>query len=526
MTCPHPTSPFSSITTGPATSKYVGLTAEQISFLDSVLDSASKSHVSPEVRSAQAKEAHERWARRAAADSDRATRLKTRSETSFRQASARARARQTAHERRTAKWRAEAASAAAVSALTSSDAGTPAMTAGEKMALALSALPADARARAEQTVASLRAQTAASADGIITLDSRAFKEAIGQTPRPFHTVVTVNALTTQHRCPPCKRLHDALSFSAKYFQSHPDSADGVPVFFVNVELARSGDLVKQLGLQPPTSAVIPPMLTGPAQSPAELVSMARYRYAPTPKPTEADLATFVGRGTGFTVPTSTPGEGIPKGKIITGIAVLGAAILGVYFFYDKLDFFRQFTGLYAILAWIGYIYGVSGGMFNTLNKTPFSTVARDGSPSYIAPGHMQQFGAESVIMAAANLACALVCVVLSAYAFDKTSSAKHLGITQNVQTAAIAAEGAAAAASNGGKLSKAAEEAADPPASTQLDDKLASAISYVTPTNMIGRVVVPLVLTALFFAGWRWIIAVYTWKNKGYRYGFVWGWSW
>jgi hypothetical protein len=129
-------------------------------------------------------------------------------------------------------------------------------------------------------------------------------------------------------------------------------------------------------------------------------------------------------------------------------------------------------------------------------------------------------------------------VLLTAYAFDRSTSAKHLEVRQNVQHVA-AAEAAAAAgaagdehgdssatAKKGGRGGKRVAGSAvttldDVPPSTTIDDTTIDAVVSILPPSL-GLQVVPFMFAALFITGWAWIVNIYTLKNRGYNYGRVW----
>lgn len=412
----------------------------------------------------------------------------------------------------------------------------------------LAKLPVDIQSKARANGAEMRRLAAAAPSGQISMDAAQVDELILAGPRPYHVIVTGTALTNAHRCDVCRLLDAAQAVVSDRLRSQNAAliGDGVPVYFVTLELAHQAEAIKAFSLQPPSSVAFGFTLDGRRSTPRDLVLAARHRFSPSQAPSPNDVVTFVARATGVTI--ALPTAAVPMSAALGGLAIITAVVVALYFFYDKLSFFRRLTPLYAVGACVGYIYGVSGGMFNVISKTAFSGIGRDGLPTYIAPGHQQQFGAESVILGASYLACALVCVLLTAYAFDRSTSAKHLEVKQNVafEAAVADARSSAAAASSssdssgsgsGSKSAKAsraraadvpvsAEAAAvasgDVPPSITLDDALVTVVAKVLPKTAGLKDILPLALAALYVFGWTWIVQVYTRKNAGYRYGRVW----
>ncbi len=225
------------------------------------------------------------------------------------------------------------------------------------------------------------------------MDSATYRKYVHQSPRPYWTVVTFTALTSSHRCPTCTKFNDVAHVpAARLYNTRLEKnqasattlvdagaeAKAYPVFFVVVDAARNQEIFQALAIQSaPVTFMLQPQFK--VRNPATFAEVysnlkSRHRLNPTNSPTRTDMTGFVARFTGETL---TFPESTPVLPLILLLLTACAGVAGIYYLWDQLLVLRNFTLPYALLSWLGYVYGVSGMMFNNLNNVPWA--GRDGS---------------------------------------------------------------------------------------------------------------------------------------------------
>lgn len=254
----------------------------------------------------------------------------------------------------------------------------------------------DIRRRGHEKLRWLLAQSAASRSRLINIDTPNYNAMVNEGPRPYHLMLVYTALSSAHSCHYCHMANDALVPVAQaHFErsrgqvahvlaanstADIDHAD-LPVFFVNVDMARNGELFKELRFtSAPYMLLAPPRLGTATLKPNDfLKSLApRYRFNLQASMAPADFNSFVNKLVGCHVQLDDVKPGLTD--LIGALVVLGAlGFVGVRFGADIIATLRSFRGVkaFAMVAGLAlYCWSISGGFYNILVQTQTTRAPR------------------------------------------------------------------------------------------------------------------------------------------------------
>jgi len=377
------------------------------------------------------------------------------------------------------------------------------------------------REEAQSNLDWMRKQAMNAPDGIIRMTTSEFLGRVHSSPRPYWTVATFTALTPGIApCEQCKEFyHNAQVPIAKRnldaLKQQPGANRALegdvalsefPVFYVILEPHQTRELWAELQIRNvPYTIMYPPSHVSKPRDISDLrrfVSKIPYemKLQPTAQLTQQTLGSLVSRSIGAELPHLQdpdgrgPGDKVPALPAVIALLVLAALGAGVFVFWDYVILLRQFTLPYCLLACGAFIYGTSGFQFNRLNGVPWSR-----GQHYISPSHNSQLGAEAVIVASVNAILASVMVALIV-----------LVVPGKLPW----------------KLTKNAEEALEPegpskPQTVGKASKFESLFDQVR-AKLLSSTAAQLTMLGLFVYVWYQNLGLYTFKNRGYKYGFVW----
>lgn len=347
----------------------------------------------------------------------------------------------------------------------------------------------------------LAAQAAKSSTHMISMDASNFHKYVNEGPRPYFLMLQFTALTSSHNCHYCHLANAAIMpVAAAHYErtkaqtefvlasnSTADIADAdLPVFFVNIEMARNGELFKELKLQSaPNMMLAPPRLSTNTLRGFDFIKTlpGRYRFNLQASMQPSDFGSFINKNARINLPLDAPKPTFME--LLSTLIVLGLiAVAGLRWGLTILLKVREFKGIKWFILIVGcglYCWCIGGGMYNIIRQTQFSGGNRDGSTNYINGDARDQFSAEGYIIGALNLACAAALVFVNTLSFEETQV--------------------------GGKQS-------------------AAATKQLSPMQNLKNAVMPYLSSGVcliaFVFVWSRIVGIYNMKNPGYRLGFVW----
>lgn len=355
------------------------------------------------------------------------------------------------------------------------------------------------RRKGHRKVEWLLAQTAKSSSRMINFDSLAYHTYVNEGPRPYFLMIVYTALSSSHNCPYCHMANDALIpvaqahyartqslasalLSANSTADIPES--DLPVFYANVDMARCGDIFKELKFtSAPYMLLAPPRLgTNTLKSNMFLGGLAqRYRFNLQASMAPADFNNFIHKLTGAAERVEIGAAKPGLVELLLMLSVLGSlGFVGVRYGHAILLSLRSWRGVKSFALMVGlalYCWCISGGMYNIIRGTQFAENRRDGSVNYINGDARDQYAAEGLIIGVLNLSAAIALVVVNTRGWSEAPAA-------------------------GSSKAK--------PSPVQL------------LWNALAPFLSPGVCLALAVFLWSRILAIYTQKNGHYRMGWVW----
>jgi len=367
------------------------------------------------------------------------------------------------------------------------------------------------RRRSQEKLRALLSLAGKSSTRIINFDSAAFQSFVNEGPRPYHLVLTFTALTSQHSCPYCHMVQAGMAPTAiahygrsKEVVSHVLSGgtspadlneDELPVFFANIDMARNGPLFKEVGFNSaPYVVLAPPRLGTTTQKSSEFMKALpqKYRFNLQQSMSSSDFVSFVGKCTQIYVNVETAKPGFMD--LLFSLLILALiAFVGIKYGPSIIVSARQVRSVRTLLLIGGcalYCWCISGGMYNIIRGTQFAETRKDGSVNYINGDPRDQYAAEGLIIGVLNLACAGVIIIANIRAFDE-------GFGSVTGVSGVSGVG----------VSKSRQQPV-----------------WVHLLNAIAPALSPMACLGLAFGFWFKIVDIYSRKNWGYRYGFVWRW--
>jgi hypothetical protein len=361
----------------------------------------------------------------------------------------------------------------------------------------------DIRRKGHEKLKWLLSASAKSGSRVISMDTATYNAYVNEGPRPYFLLMQYTALTSAHSCQYCHMANDAIVPVAQANYEHnkalvagvlasnstadlPESS--LPVFFATVDMARNGELFKEIKYSSaPTILLAPPRLGTKTLKSLDFVRTLapRYRFNLQASMSSGDFQGFVNKLAARHVQLDAVKPGL--GDLLVMLVVLsGIAAVAFKYGLTVLHALREMRGVKNVVLVLGlvlYCWCIAGGMYNVIRGTQFADVQKDGTTNYINGDARDQFAAEGLIIGVLNVGAALALVMLNTRAFDDS----------------YATGGSGAAAAGKAKLTP---------------------LGHLK--NALSPLFTPVVCSAIALALWYRVLAIYSIKNRGYRYGFVW----
>lgn len=301
----------------------------------------------------------------------------------------------------------------------------------------------DNRKRAQEKLNWMNKEAGRSSQRIISMDVDTFKTYVNDGPRPYWVFAAFTSLMQTK--PVCHQCHDAYSqyvplaiahhehrrnmptatVPALYFDLNNTHAQAdehkMPVFFVQLEASRSGklfDILKLNGV--PAIMLVPPR---PATSTPDLRTFLtslppRYRYQLNqPRFESSGLNTFINKYAGQMV--NLDQKQVDYGDVLMGFLMLVTGGVFVYLWITGRIVLKVQRHSFVIIAWFGYMYCISGGMYNIIRGTQWASYEDGGKKfSYIHPQFRDQHSSEGFMMGMLQILCGLMMTLLVVRAFE------------------------------------------------------------------------------------------------------------
>ena len=239
------------------------------------------------------------------------------------------------------------------------------------------------RRKGHRKVEWLVSQSAKSSTRIINFDSLAYHTYVNEGPRPYFLMIVYTALTASHNCPYCHMANDALvpvaqahwsrtQTLASHLLSANSTADipesDLPVFYVNVDMARCADIFKELKFtSAPYMILAPPRLgTNTLKSNVFLGTLPqKYRFNLQASMQPSDFNNFIHKLTGASERVEIGAAKPGVVELLLMLSVLGSlAFVGVRYGSVILLGLRSWRGVksFALMGGLAlYCWCISGG---------------------------------------------------------------------------------------------------------------------------------------------------------------------
>lgn len=259
-----------------------------------------------------------------------------------------------------------------------------------QLAAALLALPALCLAQAEDQAAKF-AQLAASNGGVISLDTKLFRELTAR-DRQWSATIQLTALGAAFKCMPCKEFEPVFKSTGKAWSKVPSETRNQH-FFGSIDFETGQEIFRELGLQtaPVVLSYVP--TKGPRASARPRVDPITYDFNNNGFGID-ELVEELSRITPAPIPYSKP---LPWALIFTALGLILSVIVITPYVLPVLTSRWTWAAvtIYVILIMVG------GQMFVRIRNSPTFMPARGGGLNFIVAGFQNQLGAEVYIVAAA-----------------------------------------------------------------------------------------------------------------------------
>ena len=339
------------------------------------------------------------------------------------------------------------------------------------------------REDAQEKVEHLHSLTAKSSSRVINLDDAAYKRYVLEGNRPYYVVLTFTALGAGTQCAMCHEFQRTLAMvAAQYHEDHPSvgsySAAQPAVFFVNMDASRNRDVFDAMKLSTaPTSIILPPRSTSKPMKLSTVLSATpgKARFGLQAKNHPHDVVLWLHKNSGQMVTINY--NAVNGEEIVIGVLFALTLLFVVYRYFEPIMAFRHNPNLrfvLCLLGWTAYMWCISGGMYNIIKGNIFAHTEKDRPTEYISNEPRDQYGAEGLILGFTIIAASAFLVLCNLKAFE----GKAIGLSTKSYAAGLWAS--------------------------------------------ISPLLRPEFCCAFMLLFWFITVNIYTWKNRGYRNGFVW----
>lgn len=247
----------------------------------------------------------------------------------------------------------------------------------------------------------------------IILNGDDFRKFVGDPPRPYDLVVFLTSKSGS--CAFCNEIRPEVELAANAFEVARYDNSTTPlhhVFFVELDGSRYHDLFTQFGLQTvPHLLFVEHQLNNKRKKWEKLFS---DRFNLNRGWGAENLIKSVSARLGLKIKFERPPAPVDWTFLLLVTTVLAAA---VSFFATigrpYIDTYLRNRYIYLFGALAFYAFCISGGMYNHIQGVPFSQPNHDGSMSFINPSSGTQYGAESWIIGFVNIVCAAALILMN-----------------------------------------------------------------------------------------------------------------
>lgn len=352
----------------------------------------------------------------------------------------------------------------------------------------------------------------------------------------IYTPSTVKAIESSFHIPTRPVLeNDVVS---KDEQNHVLVSDQLPIYFVTIDASVDKEAFRVLGInQAPLGTIIPPSYGNEERlNPRTLFTSGdpRLHLSVGHINSQDDFFNFLERHTGRKPTPPPPSSPVPA-LLGLSLALAITIFLAWRFWVVVISLIRSFAPLFGALSALGYLFAVSGSMFNSINKTPFVGTTSNHAVSFINPGMMEQYGVESIIIAVLLLfitvALLVSTIATQTTTIDVVNQSQGLSSTSTLNSSSLTIP---YSRKFWGLTQTVAEQVVEGQSTPSLKDarevdesKLSLPVSFFTQTvrglkEKIGADTVIFVSFALAIVLWVNLLNVYGVKNPMYNMGFVW----
>ena len=342
-------------------------------------------------------------------------------------------------------------------------------------------------AEAREKIEHLHGLTVRSSSHVISLDDAAYKRYVLEGNRPYYVLLTFTALGGSTACAMCHDLQRALQqVASQYSDEHPTAASYAastpPIFFINVDANRNREVFESMKLNTaPTSVILSPRLSSKPLKQSSLLSStpSKQRFVLQPRNHPHDVVMFIHKNSGQMIVINY--NAVNGEEIVIATLAAACALFVLYRYFEQIVALRrnpQIRFILCIVGWCAYMWCISGGMYNIIKGNIFAHSEKDRATEYISSEPRDQYGAEGLILGFLNIAASSMLVLCNLRAFEGWREGK----------------------AGGGAMLRG-----------WLGSVWASVGPLLRPELCIG----------LVFFFWFYIVSIYSWKNRGYRNGFV-----
>ena len=339
------------------------------------------------------------------------------------------------------------------------------------------------RADAEEKVEHLHQLASKSSSRVITLDDAAYKRYVLEGNRPYYVLLTFTALGSGTQCAMCHEFQRSLAqVASQYHEDHPTvqsyTATTPPIFFVNIDAAKNRDVFEAMKLSsaPISLLLLPRAASKPLKLQTVLTSTpTRQKYPLQARNHPHDIVTWLYKLSGQLVTINY--NAVNGEEIVIGALFACTTLFVVWRYFEQIVALRLNPNLrfmLCVVGWALYMWCISGGMYNIIKGNIFALTEKDRPTEYISNEPRDQYGAEGLILGTIIIAASSMLVLCNLKAFEAKQWTAKGGST----VAALWAS--------------------------------------------ISPVLRPELCCALMLFFWFLMVNIYTWKNRGYRNGFVW----
>jgi len=281
---------------------------------------------------------------------------------------------------------------------------------------------------AKSKLEGMRKRSAATSNGILSLNSREYKKFINDGPRGYYTLVVYTALDDEFECHICQSMNKEM---VKLARAVNLTELDPPIFVVSIDYANNAEVFRELQFRHVPIAILVPPTNSTKKLPIPTFYKRlpqQFRLSSVGRLSAEDFANFIQRNTpveDLSIPQSGPKVYRYVGLLLVTVIALYLSITGLVF--GDITKFRDFKLPYLALVLVFYAWCAGAGMYNIIKSTPWHG-GSERDPEYFYPQNGSQYIYGSMIVGALNVAIGIVVVILNSWALSDKSEKPPQGI--------------------------------------------------------------------------------------------------